>query len=209
MKILVVNDVADCGESYALPFEDMGEIIRTTTGNSIRLDGIDLIVFCGGSDVSPNFYDSPKSARCGFTDETRDYYETDIFDIGKDIPKVGICRGSQFLCVASGGTLVQDLHGHNSGAHPIKLDDGRVIVVNSLHHQMALPPNDADVLAWAEPCRSQRYYGGSGLLDVEEEVEAAFYPATRSLGVQWHPEIMEPDMDGYKYFMELLELVIK
>ena len=75
---------------------------------------------------------------------------------------------------------------------------------------MMLPSDDAEVLAWSSPRRSKLYYGGLDegvqiLLEVGREVEAAFYPESKCLGIQWHPEIMDENSDGYRFFMELLE----
>jgi putative glutamine amidotransferase len=169
------------------------------------------VVFCGGSDISPELYDARPSPHCGHTDITRDYFEKDMYRIAleSDIPMVGICRGSQFLCVMNGGTLVQHVGGHNRD-HSVDLESGGSILVNSLHHQMSMPPKDARILAsiWHHP--KPKYYGGLDqagnqlFYSPDKDVEAFFCASTRCLGVQWHPEIMNEDSGGYKGFLDML-----
>jgi GMP synthase-like glutamine amidotransferase len=71
---------------------------------------------------------------------------------------------------------------------------------------MQLPPKDAEVIAWASPRLSTRYLGEDGEhLTPEYEYEVVYYPNIRALGAQYHPEIMNPSSDGWKYFQELIE----
>lgn len=213
MFVLMVNDVCDCGASYYVPFKKIGPRKDISTGNLFSMDKISLVVFCGGSDISPEFYGAVPSPHCGHTNSSRDHYEKDIYTFALEakLPMVGICRGSQFLCVMNGGTLVQHVLDH-SGDHNVDLESGGSMLVNSLHHQMSMPTRDAQILAWY---RSQKkYYGGLDqaghqlFYSPDRDVEAFFYPQTQCLGVQWHPEIMDEDSDGYKGFIEMLDLIV-
>jgi GMP synthase-like glutamine amidotransferase len=93
-------------------------------------------------------------------------------------------------------------------SHNIKTDDDRIIRVTSTHHQMQLPPDneDADIIAWAETPLSDCYEGAPGV-NYEPEVEAdcVFYHNTRALAMQYHPEFMDTDSEGFQYAGELVE----
>ena len=91
----------------------------------------DLVMFTGGSDVTPMYYGHNKEPYTSINTE-RDIEEFDIFSQASALNKkcIGICRGAQFLCVASGGKLIQDMH--HPSLHTIKvinndkeINDGR------------------------------------------------------------------------------------
>jgi len=64
------------------------------------------VVFTGGADVSPFMYGEKKlSVTCN--DEHRDEQEKLFFERYTKVPKVGICRGGQFLNVMNGGKMWQ------------------------------------------------------------------------------------------------------
>lgn len=159
-------------------------------------DAFDGFLFTGGHDVSPALYGEKALPLCGERCPERDAMEKTLFDFAaeRDKPMLGICRGLQFLNVALGGSLYQDLPAqrpsevvhhqdppYDRPSHPVELGAplrallGRESVpVNSCHHQgiKALAPA-LEPMAWAP----------DGL------VEAAFAPGRRFLwAVQWHPE---------------------
>lgn len=76
------------------------------------LQEIDLVVFSGGSDCSPNLYETPTEDESEEQkDATRDVsdYLLMTYCLDHDIPLLGICRGMQLLGIVSGGTMIQDL----------------------------------------------------------------------------------------------------
>jgi len=108
-------------------------------------DKIDLVLFTGGEDVSPEYYDQKRGIKT-FCNKARDSYENKMFSFRevRHTPKLGICRGAQFLTVMSGGSLIQDVAGHATGklhsiSYPsgLKSDD----MITSTHHQMMNPYN--------------------------------------------------------------------
>jgi len=205
-KVLVVNDIADCGASYYRPFKCFGP--RTTSVELLNLDpeAIALVVFTGGEDVTPSFYGAEANPRT-YNNPRRDAFEKKVFDraVELGLPIAGICRGSQFLCAMSGGKLAQHIT-HHGGSHPIVTDDGREIDVTSTHHQMQMPPEEAIPIAWADPRRSKVYEGEPGeLLEPDREHDVVWYPHTNALGMQYHPEFMEKDSEGFLYSRELIE----
>ncbi len=210
-KILVVNDIADCGAKYSTPFHSWGQISNDPELIEKSPDSILCAVFCGGSDVDPSIYGHRKFPRT-YSSPHRDIQEKKIFTKLKllNIPLFGICRGAQFLCTMAGGGLVQHLDGHNS-SHLIKLNDGREVYVNSIHHQMQLPPEDAEIIGVCSPKKSNSYVYDKEKYtkEIEEEYEIVYYPNIKALGVQYHPEIMDNNSDGWNYYQELIEKYLK
>jgi gamma-glutamyl-gamma-aminobutyrate hydrolase PuuD len=207
-KILMVNDYGDLGASYYLPFQTFGE--RTNDTDLLftddQHDEIVLVVFTGGADVTPALYGEKANPRTGNSPQ-RDEFEAKVFkralELGKNM--AGICRGSQFLCAMSGGKLVQHITGHG-GNHDVRTDDGRLIQVSSTHHQMQLPPDNAVPVAWANPARSTCYEGPPGVdYHPDREHDVVWYPTTKGLGMQYHPEFMPQDSEGFKYCIELVK----
>jgi putative glutamine amidotransferase len=206
VKVLMVNDIADCGESYYLPFRKYGQRQDIVHFDVLELGSdIGMAVFCGGSDVSPELYGS-KSHPKTYSDKKRDEQELKIANWCKDnnIPMVGICRGAQFLCAFSGGSLVQHVSNHNQ-SHKIKTLEDKEFMVNSIHHQMQIPPDESEILAYSEGV-SDCYEVYDGTVDLDKEPEAVCYygNGVRALGFQWHPEIMSQHDEGVKFVHKMI-----
>src|SRR6266545_4672075 len=82
------------------------------------LDGLDAIIFTGGSDVDPGLYGEERHATVSVRPQ-RDKAELMLMRaaLAKDLPLFGICRGMQLMTVAYGGKLHQhlpDVLGHNN-----------------------------------------------------------------------------------------------
>lgn len=212
-RILVLG-----GGQYLRPFVEHGDVdaFDTTKCGGIDVSEYNLVVFTGGHDVSPNLY-GEKMHTSTSSLPFRDASEEHIFKQCEEyrIPMVGICRGSQFLTVMNGGSLVQHVGNHGiGGTHPIRTYLGKELQVTSTHHQMMHPNGRYDLLAYAEG--RSNMYEGEGDVDTPvafkrneegkfKEPEVVWYPNTRSLAVQYHPEYMGEDTEGYKYFQNLLE----
>ena len=207
-KILVVNDVADCGRSYGYPFRDFAPCTNDLNLIHEDPDSILAAVFTGGSDVDPSLYGHSKYLGT-FSDLRRDLQEQTICKrlIRLGVPLFGICRGSQFLCVMAGGTLVQHLNHHGGVLHDMLiLGEDRTVEVNSTHHQMQVPPSDAVVIGVAEPRLSKQYiYDGRVGFNPDYEYEVVCYPSINALGAQYHPEVMSNKSDGWNYYRELIK----
>jgi gamma-glutamyl-gamma-aminobutyrate hydrolase PuuD len=199
-KILVLG-----GGDYLNLFAEHGDV----TINIDELQECDLVVFTGGSDVSPAMYGEQRGMYTMF-DPRRDVKEAHIFHTAAElgIPMAGICRGSQFLTVMNGGRLFQHVENHGlSGMHGIKTKDGEYYEVTSTHHQMMNPwPIGEDNFAWSDEVRSDVYMDGLNE-DCQPpivEPEVVWYPKTRSLAAQFHPEYMPRDSKGYHYYQQLV-----
>lgn len=164
------------------------------THDASKLSQVDLVVFTGGSDVSPYVYgEEPNGARgC---DSIRDDLEVTLYHAAKfhKIPCVGICRGGQLLNVLNGGKMIQDLAATISGDVEMDVFDGRNLIVRVDHHQGILAREDVfvDGQAW--------------LSDVVVDY-AVWYPETKDLCFQPHPEWGHKGTE--EYFFELVKKYI-
>lgn len=190
------------GNSYAnwIP----GEIVRD-------MKDADVVLFTGGEDVSPAFYGRSANPRTSFN-MNRDIREKAAFDLAQELnkPCLGICRGSQFLCVMSGGNLVQHqdnpLYIHNL----ITVDDCDVRITSTHHqaqHPWNLPAADFKVLAWTvgiSPFHQGEDASDELRMPLNKECEIVYYKKTNCLGIQGHPEMMvgkedlKPSLDYIK-----------
>ena len=159
------------------------------------LEGLDGIMFTGGSDVNPDLYGEPPHATTKVKPE-RDAAELLLMRaaLDADLPLFGICRGMQLMCVAYGGRLHQhlpDVLGHHNhrpvsgpkfGEHPVRLSRGSraaailgdAVIVNSFHHQGCADPGGLAPTGWCPE---------DDLIEVVEDPSKSF-----AVGVQWHPE---------------------
>ena len=157
----------------------------------------DLIVFTGGEDVDPTLYNE-KKGKFTNSNPSRDIVEKLKFDSNmfSGIPKLGICRGAQFLTVMNGGKLIQHVKGHTNTSHNIQLYSGSILVLPSDHHQMMYPfdmdKNSYELIGWSERHLSTIYLDGDNKNMKLEfpfyEPEIIYYNNTNSFCVQAHPE---------------------
>lgn len=178
----------------------------------------ELICFTGGADVDPKFYGEDRHPHT-YSNIQRD---EECFKIYKhctanNIPMVGICRGSQFLCVANGGSLWQHVDNHAIGGSHKATDvlEGYDIDVTSTHHQMMRPEGvegiDFNVLLTAnEAFRKEKVVNGEvvSMLSSKPDVESCIWQHTRSLGFQPHPEFNCAPNSCTDWFFSKLQLVL-
>lgn len=153
---------------------------------------IDKLILSGGQDVQPSHYGSQQLTLL------TDYFpERDLFELAlakealdQKKPILGVCRGLQVFNTLLGGTLHQDIQGHQFDnledfAHKIRLENNNALLtifgqntsVNSHHHQ------SLDQLA-------------SGLSVIARDSLDGTIEAVQStrqhtfIGVQWHPEYL-------------------
>lgn len=214
-------------------------IPQTEDEDSMRsiLSRLDGIVFAGGNDIHPEFYGEEVNYNKGLfgsldnlnaedasvfakTVIERDRMEITLMKLALEktsLPILGICRGSQIMNVALGGSLYQDLEkcydggellGHvslekwASHVHDIIIKDGSLvhkifdekrINVNSIHHQAIRHLGDGlKVTAKA----------ADGIVEAIEYDDASRFV----LGVQWHPEmLLKSDETHRKVFDAFIE----
>lgn len=159
---------------------------------------VDGIIISGGVDVDPKWYGEEPHVACGEIDPIADAFDMELccHFLKENKPILGICRGSQILNVAAGGTLYQDV-AHQAGTtlqhrqkapdwyptHQISVTEGSLLKrvlgvstlqVNSFHHQAVrqVAPGFAAVA-----------HAQDGIIEAIEKQGDGFV-----LGVQWHPE---------------------
>lgn len=168
----------------------------------------DLICFTGGADVDPQLY-GEKALTATHIDVNRDKQDIEAWKEYFDIPKVGICRGGQFLNIMSGGAMFQHVDNHRGGHNMINLlripEMPGNLWVTSTHHQMMIPGEFGEVIGIAMK-------GPKGLADVylsdkardepKFDTEIVWYPNTKSLCYQPHPE--HNMTENRRYFFRLL-----
>jgi putative glutamine amidotransferase len=162
------------------------------------LDVLDALIFSGGADLDPALYGQAPHAETTGIRADRDRGELALLEaaLARELPVLGICRGSQLLNVAYGGDLVQhlpdvvgsDRHKHTPGAfadHDVTVDPasrlgallGERAPVKSHHHQgLGAIGDGLTTVAWADD-------------GTAEGLEAPGQPF--ALGVLWHPEAGE------------------
>lgn len=176
-------------------YGDIDELLTAVDG---------LLLTGGGGDVGPSRYgDDTVHPATGDVHDRRDDLEFALVHaaLGRDLPLLCICRGSQILNVALGGTLYQDIpdqHGRdiehsqskigidfNDPSHTVTAEPGSLLArvydattieVNSDHHQAS------------KRVGSELRAAGRASDGIIESVER---PGSRFvLGIQWHPELM-------------------
>lgn len=169
-----------------------GTALRWGTGRPSDLDFVDAVIIGGGDDISPDLYGGlTTTARL---DPVRDRLERRLVEgaMARNMPVLGICRGSQMINVALGGTLDQDAYATFTRSDRLYTvlprkrvticEDTRLMIiagrapmsVNALHSQA--------VETLGEGLRVAARDGG-GMIQAIERVRDPF-----ALGVQWHPE---------------------
>jgi putative glutamine amidotransferase len=179
----------------------------SANGVEETLDALDGLILSGGSDLDPGLYGQEVHEKTSGVVEARDRAELALLEaaLGRDMPVLAICRGSQVLNVARGGDLVQhlpevvgdDRHIQTPGTfadHDVALEEGTRLgsllgaglAVKSHHHQgFGRVGEGLRVVAHAE----------------DGTVEAVEDPSHRfAVGVLWHPEAGE----DLKLFEELV-----
>lgn len=170
---------------------------------------IDMVAFSGGIDVSPSLYGSSYHPETETGQQDRDQSDSAWYLTYRDLPKVGVCRGAQFLCVKAGGRLWQHIseNDHNKSHKVLDHATGRYIGVTSVHHQACQIKDDWTLIATAtHPSmveQASRIVGNSRYY-----VPEAFYiPETSALCVQFHPEYKQAECETY--FLELMQRVFE
>jgi putative glutamine amidotransferase len=196
-------------EPYIVSIQDAGGLVlmippdpRLESDPNAVLDRIDGLIFAGGADVDPAFYEAERHPSTNGTVPARDRSELALARraVERNIPVLGICRGMQLLNVAFGGTLAQhvpDDVGHEEHRrHPGQFENS--------DHDVRLEPGSLAALAAGEELHGIKSHHhqaiatlGEGLsvtgYSMLDELPEAIEDPSRSfcLGVQWHPEADE------------------
>ncbi len=186
------------GLPIIIPVEVNGDLMEDLFH---RVDGL---IFTGGGDIDPVFYDEPPLVdNLSTIQKERDAHDLALVRLAIEHykPFFAICRGVQVMNVAHGGNLWQDIYSQYPEAmrhdyyysddrlprsyiaHEVVLESSSLLSkilkttslkVNSLHHQA--PKEIA-------PSLKAVGFADDGIIEVLEVPDHPF-----GLGVQWHPE---------------------
>jgi putative glutamine amidotransferase len=183
------------------------------------VDALDGLLLQGGADMSPKSYGETPINPMWAGDEVRDAYEIELFHefVTQGKPVFGICRGHQVINVALGGKLYQDV----ATQCPEKISHRDDAKYENHFHEMRVMPGTwlARLYPDVQACRVNSIHHqaikelGEGLVP-EAMSEDGIIEAIRweghsfVVGVQWHPEFMDPKdpalLDGRPLLREFL-----
>lgn len=205
----------DYDSSYGKFWKNLGKVIRDRREFLKDPTSFDLVAFTGGEDISPSLYGHKNLA--SQSSPARDDREVETFEVALEygLPMTGICRGIQLLSSLLGGTMVQHLRkGHSrAGGHLCLTENGQEFEVTSAHHQMIVPIEGGEVLAWADQLMRPidlTYAGDYGEVLAQlgnadgmiKIPEAVAYPKLKIFGVQFHPEWMDLEGEGCQWTLQ-------
>lgn len=186
------------------------QVIDVSDPDCPGLDGdVAGVMLLGGGDVDPAIY--------GHRDPVPNLYGVDrdcderslalirsAVDTGR--PVLGICRGSQLINVAYGGTLIPDLGPDNPhrghGDDPMFLDDTVVIEPHTRlagilgEHRLTVRNGHHQAVGEVAPDLTVAARGVDGVVEAVEHRDRHCWV----FGVQWHPE----DSDGPAFSRQAL-----
>ena len=173
-------------------------LLREAGSWTADLPGLDGLILTGGNAVDPRRYGEENHGLCRLVIPRRDELEQEAFEhcVGEGKPVLGVCRGMQFVNVALGGRMLQDLRittveheqdGERSRFHTVDVVPGtrtaaivggeRTVRVNSRHHQGLRAQHVAPDLRVSA-------VAPDGVVEGVEAVDGRFV-----IGVQFHPEL--------------------
>lgn len=178
------------------------------------LNGVDAVVYLGGADIHPGFFsDVDLAEKLQGVDPNADKFCIDAIrqGVSDDMPTLGICRGSQLLNAALGGTIHQHVDGHRevideagnvafidepvdlvAGSRLAALLGSPTVTVRNGHHQ-AVDQVAEELSAVA--------FARDGIVQATEHPEKSWV-----IGVQWHPEDEHADKHN---LATLFEAIVK
>ena len=180
------------------------------------VDRLDAVILSGGEDPDPANYGQRATGRLGTISPRRDAFDFEVVRYvlrETEKPVLAICRGTQVMNVAMGGSLHIDLEAAGKLAHmlsmyPLHMESHEVEIakdtrlaqifgagvcgINSFHHQAIKDVAEGfSVVATSLP---------------DGVVEAIELPGKRFvLGVQWHPEEMTQLENHLELFKALVQ----
>ena len=221
LKILMYADSFDNRVGQTIPymeyFSQFGEIILVHTQSDIPtlMEMGDILVVPGGADVDSADYNERPNFRNGRANMHYQWLDENLLKpwLEELRPTIGVCRGMQALNVAFGGTLHQNIEGHNqtgtyarsSTPHEMTYQtpkgEYKLAEINSIHHQsVAKLGKDLELIGWSpayvgcyslgtEDAFDKTHINDKGVKTVAPAIIEAFrHKSAPILGFQYHPE---------------------
>lgn len=189
----------------------------TRADGQLRAEDFDGILFTGGEDVDPAFYEEEKRYENVHVNRPRDEFEFQWLDRARreNLPVLGICRGAQMVNVRFKGTLYQDL---KNDKPELEINHRQPDDRSDLTHSVTVTDPDsrlAEVFQGSERVNSLHHQAirrvGHGL-KVSARSEDGLVEAVEAAGdgpylvaVQWHPE----ELVQYSQHLRLFEQFLK
>ena len=164
------------------------------------LNSLDGVIFTGGEDFDPAYYNERPIPQMGTVNSIRDAFDIRTLRLAAErgLPILGICRGVQLINIVFGGSLYQDLPAQyydksirhrqrqpkEDASHSVFVENNtvfadivkeRMLMVNSAHHQAIKRVADGFRVAGRSPDK---------IVEVIEKIDSENW----ILGVQFHPE---------------------
>lgn len=180
-----------------------------TQTNSI--EDCDFLVLTGGSDISPSLYGETNVKSHPMNERDQKEMADIQLALKLDKPMCGVCRGAQMLNVVSGGSMWQDVNNHRH-QHEIVSDypvENQKLIATSIHHQMMIPSGNYYLIAYVEN-HANVFTSDKGTFTSHnhKDPEVVYYPETKSLCIQGHPEFTADHSEYQKYCINLLNLML-
>jgi putative glutamine amidotransferase len=184
--------------------------MRLMAGDSPPLERLDGLVIGGGDDIGAELYGG-KVLPDVRIDPERDKLELKLLEwaLPLGLPILGICRGSQMINIALGGTLHTDIY-------EVYVQAPRMRTVLPRKTVRIVDGSRLDAILRCNPCQVNALHHqsvdrlGRGLRIVAQD-EAGIVQATEGtgpnflLGVQWHPELLPFRQSQQRIFAALAQ----
>ncbi|EHJ52307.1 gamma-glutamyl-gamma-aminobutyrate hydrolase family protein [Streptococcus macacae] len=155
---------------------------------------IDKLILTGGQNVDPVFYGEEKQTSDNDFNLERDLFEFALVEeaLKQEKPIFSVCRGTQLMNIALGGSLNQEIENHWQDQPTDYLSQNMLVTsgtalekiygsstsINSFHHQsIKRLADDLKIIAY-DPA------------DNTVEAVISTNQDINFLGVQWHPELL-------------------
>jgi putative glutamine amidotransferase len=182
---------------------------RLMAGEPLPDEPFDGLVIGGGDDIGAEIYGGRVLPDVRI-DPERDKLELKLLDtaLEEGVPVLGICRGSQMINVALGGTLHTDIY-------QVYVQAPRMRTVLARKTIRIAPGSRLDRIVRCNPCQVNALHHqsvdrlGRGLKVVAQDeagvIQAIEGDAGFLIGVQWHPELLVFSAPQQRLFAALAE----
>ena len=181
------------GASLIIPFTEDHTLLPAMTNL------VQGFVFPGGKDIDPDLYHETPAPKLGKVDTALDRFQLAVLALAmqQKKPILGICRGTQLINAALGGSLFQDIPSQFTDStlkhmqdiisfdtdHSVDIEPGSRLhalfgprmLINSRHHQSIKEPGEGLLITAHAP---------------DGVVEAAQHKTLPIDLIQWHPELL-------------------
>jgi putative glutamine amidotransferase len=186
---------------------------------NVLLSLVDGVIFSGGGDIDPSYYQGQPHTTIYRLDPERDQSELKLVKlvVSEGLPTLNICRGAQVLNVALGGSLIEHLPDEVSGevthrADPSGYVHHPVVIEADSHLAQIMGYSEVNSASWHHQAVRQIAPGLKVVAQAADgTIEALEMPEHPWLvAVQWHPEsIAADDPAQQRIFDELVRAAAK